>query len=105
MRQDYNIPDTGDPWFVQLNFCPWFTANSSYSPWFKRKLLGGDRNYSFRKCRMILYEAARTKATVVVLMGLGNLKEIVKLFQNEGKNKLPVAVIQSGSTENEKIAA
>lgn len=51
-----------------------------------------------------LYEAARTKATVVVLMGLGKLKEIVKLFQNEGKNKLPVAAIQSGSTAEEKLA-
>lgn len=51
-----------------------------------------------------LYEAARSKATVVVLMGLGKLKEIVKLFQNEGKGKLPVAAIQSGSTQNEKLA-
>jgi uroporphyrin-III C-methyltransferase len=51
-----------------------------------------------------LYEAARSKATVVVLMGLGKLKEIVKLFQNEGKGQLPVAAIQSGSTENEKLA-
>jgi uroporphyrin-III C-methyltransferase len=51
-----------------------------------------------------LYEAARTKATVVVLMGLNKLSEIVKLFQNEGKGKLPVAAIQSGSTEEEKLA-
>lgn len=51
-----------------------------------------------------LYEAARSKATVVVLMGLGKLKEIVKLYQNEGKGQLPVAAIQSGSTENEKLA-
>ncbi|WP_256004800.1 uroporphyrinogen-III C-methyltransferase [Pedobacter deserti] len=51
-----------------------------------------------------LYEAARSKATVVVLMGLGKLKEIVKLYQHEGKGKLPVAAIQSGSTENEKLA-
>lgn len=51
-----------------------------------------------------LYEAARSKATVVILMGLGKLSEIVKLYQNEGKNQLPVAVIQSGSTENEKLA-
>jgi uroporphyrin-III C-methyltransferase len=51
-----------------------------------------------------LYEAARTKATVVVLMGLNKLSKIVKLFQNEGKGKLPVAAIQSGSTEEEKLA-
>ncbi|MEJ2881900.1 uroporphyrinogen-III C-methyltransferase [Pedobacter sp. GR22-6] len=51
-----------------------------------------------------LYEAARSKATVVVLMGLGKLREIVQLYQNEGKHQLPVAAIQSGSTENEKLA-
>ena len=51
-----------------------------------------------------LYEAARAKATVVVLMGLGKLKEIVKLYKQEGKNNLPVAVIQNGSTANEKLA-
>ena len=51
-----------------------------------------------------LYEAARTNATIVVLMGLHKLNEITRIFKNEGKNRLPVAVIQSGSTENEKIA-
>jgi len=51
-----------------------------------------------------LYEAVRSKATVVVLMGLHKLAEIVKLYQNEGRGKLPIAVIQSGSTNNEKIA-
>lgn len=51
-----------------------------------------------------LYHAARTNATIVVLMGVHKLKEITQLFKNEGRNKLPVAVIQSGSTENEKVA-
>jgi len=51
-----------------------------------------------------LYEAARTNATIVVLMGLHKLAEITRIFKNEGKNRLPVAVIQSGSTENEKVA-
>jgi len=51
-----------------------------------------------------LFDAAKTKATVVVLMGLRKLTEIVKIYQAEGKNRLPVAVIQSGSTENEKVA-
>jgi uroporphyrin-III C-methyltransferase len=51
-----------------------------------------------------LYDAARSRATVVVLMGLQKLKEIVKLYQNEGRGKLPVAVIQSGSTADEKVA-
>lgn len=51
-----------------------------------------------------LYEAVRTRATVVVLMGLNKLKDIVKLYQQEHKNRLPVAVIQNGSTEEEKLA-
>lgn len=51
-----------------------------------------------------LYEAVRTKATVIVLMGFHKLKDIVKLYKQEGKSNLPVAVIQSGSTENEKLA-
>ncbi|MEO6851367.1 MAG: uroporphyrinogen-III C-methyltransferase, partial [Mucilaginibacter sp.] len=51
-----------------------------------------------------LCEAARTKATIVVLMGVHKLAEIAEIFKKEGKHKLPVAVIQSGTTENEKIA-
>lgn len=51
-----------------------------------------------------IYEAARSKATVVILMGLNKLTEITEIFKAEGKNRLPVAVIQSGSTENEKVA-
>src|ERR1700743_3960333 len=51
-----------------------------------------------------LYEAARTKATVVVLMGIHKLAEITEIFKKEGKNKLLVAVIQSGSTKEEKVA-
>jgi uroporphyrin-III C-methyltransferase len=51
-----------------------------------------------------LYEAARTRATIVVLMGIHKLAEITEIFKNEGKYKLPVAVIQSGTTENEKVA-
>jgi uroporphyrin-III C-methyltransferase len=51
-----------------------------------------------------VYEAARTKATVVVLMGIHKLAEITEIFKKEGKNKLPVAVIQNGSTKDEKLA-
>ena len=47
--------------------------------------------------------AAKSNATVVILMGMAKLKEIIKLFQAEGKNKLPVAIIQDGTTESEKI--
>jgi len=50
-----------------------------------------------------IYDAARSKATVVVLMGLHKLKEITEVFKKEGKKRLPAAVIQSGSTANEKV--
>lgn len=47
--------------------------------------------------------AAQSTATVVILMGMGKLSEIVKLFQDYGKNELPVAIIQNGTTPQEKI--
>jgi uroporphyrin-III C-methyltransferase len=50
-----------------------------------------------------LYAAAKTDATVVVLMGVKKLKEIAAIFEAEGKGRLPVAVIQNGSMANEKI--
>ncbi|CAL2057101.1 uroporphyrinogen-III C-methyltransferase [Tenacibaculum sp. 190524A05c] len=47
--------------------------------------------------------AAKSSATVVILMGMGKLSQIVQLFQAEGKNELPVAIIQDGTTTREKI--
>jgi uroporphyrin-III C-methyltransferase len=47
--------------------------------------------------------AAKSNATVVVLMGMGKLTEIVKLFQKEKKNNLPIAIIQNGTTSDEKV--
>ena len=47
--------------------------------------------------------AAKSNATIVVLMGMGKLAEIVKLFQQENKNDLPVAIIQNGTRTNEKV--
>ncbi|WP_334056983.1 uroporphyrinogen-III C-methyltransferase [Polaribacter sp. P097] len=47
--------------------------------------------------------AAKSNATVVVLMGMSKLPQIVKLFQNERKNNLPVAIIQDGTTSREKV--
>ncbi|MBC7744544.1 MAG: uroporphyrinogen-III C-methyltransferase [Flavobacterium sp.] len=51
-----------------------------------------------------LFDAAKSRATVVVLMGIKRLADIVEIFKNEGKNRLPVAVIQSGSMKGEKLA-
>lgn len=47
--------------------------------------------------------AAKSSATVVILMGMSKLKEIVALFTMEGKGETPVAIIQDGTTEREKI--
>ncbi len=50
-----------------------------------------------------LYDAARSNATVVVLMGLHKLVQITEIFKAEGKHELPAAIIQSGSTDKEKV--
>ena len=47
--------------------------------------------------------AAKSNATVVVLMGMGKLPEIIALFQRENKHNLPVAIIQNGTRVNEKV--
>ena len=47
--------------------------------------------------------AAQSSATVVILMGMSKLSQIVSLFQNESKGETPVAIIQNGTTPQEKI--
>ena len=47
--------------------------------------------------------AAKSSATIVVLMGMGKLPEIIALFQKERKHDLPVAIIQDGTTSREKV--
>ena len=49
--------------------------------------------------------AAQSSATVVVLMGTKKLSEIVKVYSQFGKSELPIAIIQSGTTRDEKITA
>lgn len=51
-----------------------------------------------------LEDAARSKATVVVLLGYDRLQGIVAIYQKAGKGGLPAAVIQNGSMAHEKIA-
>lgn len=50
-----------------------------------------------------LRHAARSQATVVVLMGLGALGEIVSIFKSEGKEDSAVAVIENGSLDNQRV--
>ena len=49
--------------------------------------------------------AAQSTATVVVLMGTRKLGEIVSVYQACGKSELPIAIIQSGTTREERIVA
>lgn len=47
--------------------------------------------------------AAKSTATVVILMGMSKLAQIVTLFQKESKGETPVAIIQNGTTASEKL--
>ncbi|MBI1288726.1 MAG: uroporphyrinogen-III C-methyltransferase [Flavobacteriales bacterium] len=47
--------------------------------------------------------AAQSSATVIVLMGTKKLALIAETYRNAGRNEMPVAIIQNGSLENEKV--
>lgn len=51
-----------------------------------------------------IYEAAKSNATVVILMGLSKLKQIVNSFASNGRAQTPVAVIQNGTLATERVA-
>lgn len=58
---------------------------------------------SDRKLSSDIALAAQSSATVVILMGMHKLAQIVDLFQKEDKGNLPVAIIQNGTTKEEKV--
>ncbi|WP_027137667.1 uroporphyrinogen-III C-methyltransferase [Gaetbulibacter saemankumensis] len=47
--------------------------------------------------------AAKSTATVVILMGMHKLAEIVEVFSKENKQNVPMAVIQNGTREDENV--
>ncbi len=47
--------------------------------------------------------AAKSNATVVILMGMSKLSEIVSIFAAENKSNVPVAIIQNGTTRKEQF--
>ena len=47
--------------------------------------------------------AIQTNATLVILMGMKHLPEIARIVIGEGKQDLPVAVIQNGSWETQQM--
>lgn len=46
--------------------------------------------------------AAQSSATVVILMAMSKLEAIMDIFMEHGKHDLPVAIIQNGTTPQEK---
>lgn len=47
--------------------------------------------------------AARSSATVIILMAMSKLEAIMDIFSEAGKSDTPVAIIQEGTTRSEKI--
>ena len=50
-----------------------------------------------------VYLAAQSTATVVILIGMSKLNEIVSIFKKYNKSEVPTAIIQNGTTKNEKL--
>ena len=46
--------------------------------------------------------AAQSSATVIVLMGLGKIRQILQLFSEQGKDNVPAAVIMEGTTDHQQ---
>lgn len=51
-----------------------------------------------------VFAAAKTNATVVILMGLSKLKEIAEIFSREGKQDTAIALVQDGSLPTQRVA-
>jgi uroporphyrin-III C-methyltransferase len=47
--------------------------------------------------------AAKSTATVVILMGMSKLSEIVQIFSKENKQDKAIAIIQNGTRDNESV--
>jgi uroporphyrin-III C-methyltransferase len=47
--------------------------------------------------------AAQSTATVIILMAMSKLEAIMEIFAAHGKSETPVAIIQDGTTEREKM--
>jgi uroporphyrin-III C-methyltransferase len=47
--------------------------------------------------------AAQSSATVVILMAMSKLETIMDIFSANGKGKTPVAIVENGTTQHEKV--
>jgi uroporphyrin-III C-methyltransferase len=63
-------------------------------------LTGTTKNHTLSKD---VAKAAQSSATLVILMGMQHLSQIVAELTGAGKADTPIAIIQSGSTPDEKI--
>lgn len=50
-----------------------------------------------------IHLAAQSSATVIILMAMSKLEAIMDIFAVHGKNETPVAIIQDGTTDKEKM--
>ena len=81
-----------------LQQVPLTRRNVSESFWV---LTGSTKNHQLSKD---IVAAAKTSATMVILMGIRKLPIIRDILVSEGKSDLPIMLVQSGSTKNEKVA-
>lgn len=58
------------------------------------------RNHQISKDILL---AAKSDATVVILMGMSKLHAIVEIFEKEAKAEVPVAIIQNGTRTDENV--
>ena len=77
---------------------PLTRRNVSESFWV---LTGSTKNHQLSQD---IKAAAKTTATMVILMGIRKLPIIRDILLKEGKGSLPIMLVQSGSTLNEKVA-
>src|SRR4051812_19401012 len=47
--------------------------------------------------------AAQSSATVIILMAMSRLEAIMEIFAGHGKSETPVAIIQNGTTDKERM--
>jgi uroporphyrin-III C-methyltransferase len=50
-----------------------------------------------------VFTAAKSDATIVILMGVSKLQEITDVYQSYHRNTVPVAIVQNGSLPNQKV--
>ena len=50
-----------------------------------------------------VYDASKSNATVVILMGIKKISQITKIFIEQGKGNVPVMIISKGSQKDEEI--